>query len=134
MGLKDIIINLGQVPINQMSGIYNRIDALLMPTLLESFSIVYLEAMYHRVPILTSNMWFARSICGNAAQYFDPLDENDIYNSIEKVLTNNKLRTTLIKKGVVQLSQFPSCDKTFTTINGFINESFSTNSSGRKKK
>tara|TARA_X000000950_G_scaffold229307_1_gene277113 strand:- start:15734 stop:16873 length:1140 start_codon:yes stop_codon:yes gene_type:complete len=134
MELKDTIINIGQVPSSEMSGIYKRIDALLMPTLLESFSIVYLEAMYHKVPILTSNMWFARSVCGNAAVYFDPLDENDIYNSIEKFLTNNTLRASLIKKGVARLSQFPTWDKTFTAINGFINESLSANSLSRKNK
>ena len=111
-----------------MSGIYKRIDALLMPTLLESFSIVYLEAMYYKVPILTSNMWFAKSVCGNAALYFDPLDENDIYNSIEKFLTNNTLRANLMKKGLIQLSKFPSWDKNFTTINSIINESLSANS------
>lgn len=69
--LQDIIVNIGQVPLNQMSTLYKQCDALLMPTLLESFSIVYLEAMYHGLPVFTSDMWFARAVCGDAAAYFD---------------------------------------------------------------
>ncbi|MDC3108352.1 glycosyltransferase [Paracoccaceae bacterium] len=134
MGLKDTIINIGQIPPSQMSVVYNGVDALLMPTLLESFSIVYLEAMYHRIPILTSDMWFARAVCGNAALYFDPMDENDIYKSIEKVLRDDSLKVNLIKKGLSRLSQFPSWEETFTTINSFISECLLASSLSRKNK
>jgi len=53
-GLDTEIINIGPVPMEEVPSLYAQSDALLMPTLLESFSGTYVEAMFHKIVILTS--------------------------------------------------------------------------------
>ena len=50
-GLDDIILNVGPVAMADVPSLYKQCDALLMPTLLESFSGTYVEAMFHGIPI-----------------------------------------------------------------------------------
>lgn len=80
--LNDILINIGEVKTIDIPNLYKNVDALLLPTLLESFSGTYIEAMHAEVPIFTSNYDFSKEICGDSAIYFDPLNELDIYNKL----------------------------------------------------
>ncbi len=121
-GLGDIIRNVGQVPLHRMQSLYAQCHALLMPTLLESFSIVYLEAMHHRLPIFTSDMWFARAVCGNAARYFDPFDADDILRSLEQVLSDVAAKNALVEAGTRQLASYPSWPQNFATFQSLIAE------------
>src|ERR1019366_54491 len=107
-GLEGVIANVGQVPLPRMKSLYEQCDGVLMPTLLESFSIVYVEAMHHRLPILTSDLWFARAVCGDAAKYFNPVDANDILRSIEEVFSDEAQKRTLIDAGIRRLKSFPT--------------------------
>ena len=103
---KESIINIGRIPVNLCPQIYSECDALFLPTLLECFSASYPEAMFMEKPILTSNLSFARSICKDAALYFDPLDVDDIVNKIIILITNESKKNELIKKGQIQLTNF----------------------------
>ena len=71
---RDIVINTGPVKPDEGPGLYKECDALFLPTLLECFSASYPEAMIMERPIVTTDMGFARSICGDAAFYFRPAD------------------------------------------------------------
>jgi glycosyltransferase involved in cell wall biosynthesis len=71
--------------------LYKQCDALLMPTLLESFSGTYVEAMYHKKTIFTSDFDFAKVVCRDVAFYFNPFDENDILIQLEKAFNNMNL-------------------------------------------
>ena len=81
----DVITNLGRIPWQQVAATYKAATALFLPTLVESYGIVYLEAMVSGVPILTSDRDFARWICQNLALFFNPLDPVDIVDTILKL-------------------------------------------------
>ncbi len=102
------IRNLGVVAAAECPAIYAQSDALFLPTMLECFSASYPEAMIMKRPILTSDLSFARSICGNAAIYFDPLNPADIADKIIGLINNNGLYTELVKNGLQRVKQFPS--------------------------
>ncbi len=125
-GLQDVIRNIGQVPPGRMPALYEQCDALLMPTLLESFSIVYPEAMHHGLPILTSDMWFAHSVCGDAAKYFDPFDAANILRSIEEVFSDNAVRSALVETGRRQLASTPTWPENFAAYQAIIDELLAT--------
>jgi glycosyltransferase involved in cell wall biosynthesis len=120
--LADVIINIGQVPLHRMHSLYRQCQGLLMPTLLETFGIIYLEAMHHDLPVFTSDMWFAHSVCGEAAKYFDPFDAVDILYAIEEVMPNPDTKDALIEAGRRQLASFPSWEENFATYQQFIAE------------
>jgi glycosyltransferase involved in cell wall biosynthesis len=84
-GLQGQIVNLGPIPQSAIGRYFSQCQALLFPTLLESFSATYLEAMHYGLPIITSRMDFAQEICEDAALYCEPLSVNSIYECIERL-------------------------------------------------
>jgi glycosyltransferase involved in cell wall biosynthesis len=103
---QDYVINLGPVPIEKCPELYSQADALFLPTLLECFTASYPEAMKMEKPILTSDLSFAHDICGQAAEYFDPLNPQNIADKIEKIISNPERRNYLIEKGKKRLKIF----------------------------
>ncbi len=104
--LKKHIFNVGNIPHGQLGMYYRNIQLLLMPTLLESFSVTYLEAMNFGVPILTTDFDFARYICGDAAVYYNPENKSDFVCKLMSLKSNASLRAELVLAGRRQLELF----------------------------
>lgn len=105
------VVNLGPVPADQLADTYRRADALVLPTLLESHSRTYLEAMKFSLPIATSDRDFARHACRDAALYFDPLDARAVARSMAQIMEDTALRSRLVKSGRKVLAQAPSWEE-----------------------
>lgn len=118
--LDTIIINVGPVVMHDVPSLYRQCDGLLMPTILESFSGTYVEAMFHRIPIFTSNIDFATGVCKNGAIYFDPFNVSDILISIKKVFSNPDLKEELISNAEEVLKGLPNWEQTFNMYNECI--------------
>ena len=84
----DLITNLGELKNDDVPGAFSSSTALFIPTLVESFGLIYLEAMKYKCPILTSDRDFSRWMCGKLAMYFDPLDHISIADTLEKYIEN----------------------------------------------
>ncbi len=102
--LRDHLVNVGPVPQTELAGYYGHSQGLILPTLLESFSGTYLEAMQYRRPILTSDLDFARDVCGDAAEYFDPFDPAAIRDAIVRVRDSTDRREELVALGQRRLA------------------------------
>lgn len=61
---------------------------MFLPTLLECFSASYPEAGFMKVPIFTSDLSFAKTICGEGAFYFNPMDCKNIASVITSAYKN----------------------------------------------
>ena len=118
--LDDTIINLGPVKMNNVPSLYSQCDALLMPTLLESFSGTYVEAMYHQKTILTSNLDFSKDVCGESAFYFDPFNVNSILQSIKLAFENSDLKRQKIQEGKKKLTRLMNWEQAFTKFQDII--------------
>ncbi len=108
-----VIVNVGPVKMAHVPALYRSCDGLLMPTLLESFSGTYVEAMFHRIPILTSDLDFARGVCGDAACYFNPHDADDIITKIDAVFDDPRRVASLIRAGERALCSLPDWAQAF---------------------
>lgn len=95
--------NVGPVAVENCRKLYEECDALFLPTLLETFSANYPEAMKMGLPILTSNLDFARYVCAEAALFFDPLSAADIATKIKQLVLDSFLREELVKRGQERL-------------------------------
>lgn len=102
----DNVKYIGPITIEQCPAFYLNSDAMFLPTLLECFSASYVEAMYMKLPILTSDLDFARSICGGAAKYFDPLNDENIADTIYNLANNENEKNELIGIGSERLNIF----------------------------
>ena len=108
-----IIVNVGPVEMAHVPSLYRSCDGLLMPTLLESFSGTYVEAMFHRIPIFTSDLDFAKGVCGDAACYFDPHDAHDIVSKLDTVFDDPSRMAILVRAGERALSSLPDWAQSF---------------------
>lgn len=100
------IFYLGKVNINQCPTLYSQSDATFLPTLLECFTATYPESMRMNKPILTSNLNFARGLCGDAAVYFNPLDAKNIGDTIYQLASDETQKEIIIENGIKQLEQY----------------------------
>jgi len=107
---KSFIYNVGPTPIAECPALYNECDYMFLPTLLECFSASYAEAMAMNKPILTSDLGFAHTVCGDAAIYFDPLSADDIVNKILLLSNNSDIKVKLIKNGRKRMNQFGTAE------------------------
>lgn len=120
--LNDIIINIGAVEMKHVPSLYKQCDGLLMPTLLESFSGTYVEAMYHEKPIFTSDIDFAKGVCFDGAIYFNPFDEMDILKKLNQLFESQKEKKILLNNSSKILASVPNWEKVVTTYIEIINQ------------
>ncbi|MDE5997361.1 MAG: glycosyltransferase, partial [Muribaculaceae bacterium] len=106
--LKDSFVFLGPISINQCPHLYEQADIIFQPSLLECFSATYPEAMLMKKPILTTDLGFAYSLCGEAACYYSADDPVVLTNTINKIVSNKNYREELVKKGLEQIKKFDS--------------------------
>jgi glycosyltransferase involved in cell wall biosynthesis len=66
------INNLGLVPVSETPFLYEKSHMTFLPSLLEVFSAVYPESLCTGVPLVTTDLRFARDVLKNAAAYFEP--------------------------------------------------------------
>lgn len=85
---------------------YSKAKCFVFPSLYEGFGIPTLEAFNCDCPVLLSNTSSMPEVGGDAAVYFDPYDEQDIYNKVTRVLSDEQLQTNMILKGREQLKIF----------------------------
>ena len=92
--------------VNQTSGndrllanIYKNANMFIYPSLYEGFGIPLIEAMHYGCPVIASKISSLPEVGGDAAEYFDPENIDDITSKMESVFENIELRKTLIKKG-----------------------------------
>jgi len=105
-GLSDQIIFVDPIPQERLGEFFHAADVMFLPTLLESFSGTYLEAMHLDTPILTSDLDFAREICGPAAEYVDPYSLESMRDGILRLKNDAARREELILLGREQLQRY----------------------------
>ena len=108
---KQIIYNAGPQPLENCPSLYRETDALFLPTLLECFSASYAEAMAMERPIITTDMGFAMSICGDAALYFKPKSSSSAIKAIVKLMNDKNLYEMLQTNGKERLMSFNTPQK-----------------------
>lgn len=104
--IKDKIVFLGKVPLSECPNLYNQCDIVFSPTLLECFSAVYPEAMRMSKPIITTDLDITRSLCDDAALYYNALSPEAFGDAIYRVANDSKLQKDLIDNGMHQLSKY----------------------------
>lgn len=85
---------------------YRNAHCLVMPTLMEGFGLPLLEAMSLSCPVVSSNTPALKEIGGKACLYFDPKDDNDVKEKIEKIIDNKEIRENLVKNGLIESKRF----------------------------
>ncbi|OGR47159.1 MAG: hypothetical protein A2021_01525 [Elusimicrobia bacterium GWF2_52_66] len=104
LGLKNIV----QCPAGdrELAWFYSNAAALVVPSLYEGFGIPVLEAFACGCPVVLANTGSLPEVGGDAALYFDPVDDNSIRETVLRLVTGVSLREELKRKGRERLKQF----------------------------
>ena len=97
--------------------LYRNALVFVFPSIFEGFGIPILEAFANNCPVCLSNSSCFPEIAGNAALYFNPEDRDSIYNSVKKIITDKKLASELINRGMERLSLFSWSKAAQQTLN-----------------
>jgi glycosyltransferase involved in cell wall biosynthesis len=90
--------------------LYRDARAFVYPSLYEGFGIPPLEAMANRCPVVSSNTSSMPEIIGDAGEFFNPYEVDDMTRAIEMVVYSKVATEDLNKKGESRLERY-SWDK-----------------------
>lgn len=121
-GVLDMLENTGYLKLSECSKWYEKSDIVFLPTLLETFSATYLEAMVMGKPIVTSDLDFAHDVCAKAAMYYSPVSSGSASEAIRKVSEDQALAGELVKNGYERLNSFPSPKQKYSMLRDWIKE------------
>jgi len=86
--------------------LYRQAEAFVWPSFYEGFGFPVLEAMSQGCPVITSANSSLPEVSGPAALYVDPYNANELAEAINQLLTDQQLRTELIKRGYEQSQKY----------------------------
>lgn len=109
--LKRHFVFVGKVDVLECPNLYEQADIMFMPTLMECFTATYPEAMRMEVPIVTTDLEFARGLCGDAACYYSAVDPAAAAEAIYRVATDKEYAHQLTEAGKRQLLTYDNYEQ-----------------------
>lgn len=103
LDLEDQIFYLGYVSNLELSVIYKKASALVMPTYFGPTNIPVLEAWYMGTPVIYSDIEGCREQLGNAGLLVNPDDHRDIGEKMLKIFEDRELAKKLVVRGKKRL-------------------------------
>lgn len=104
-GYKNIYFS-GEISKGTRDYLYTKATVYATISLNEGFGLTGLEAMGFGLPVVSSNATCLPEVYNNGAIYCDPLDTDDIAEKLDTVLSDTKLRQSLIKRGRARHATF----------------------------
>jgi glycosyltransferase involved in cell wall biosynthesis len=91
----------GRVSDDKLVELYRTAAALVFPSLYEGFGLPPLEAMACGCPVAVARATSLPEVCGDAAEYFDPLSAEDMAAAIVRALRGDR-----VEQGLARAAQF----------------------------
>lgn len=104
--LTDCVVFVGAISHEETALVYENADIFVYPSGVESFGLPVLEAMACGTPVIASNRMSVPEIGGDAALIVDPDNIREMSEAIYRVISDEKLKQTLIKKGYERVRKF----------------------------
>jgi glycosyltransferase involved in cell wall biosynthesis len=98
-GVGSMITARGNVDHAKLAREYREADIVFLPTFLECSTAVYPESFIAGKPLVTSNLDFARELCGDAARFVNPHDPADMAGAIRDLFRDERSRNELVAAG-----------------------------------
>lgn len=106
LGLDDRVRIINGVPLVHLPALYQGSSLAIYLSYFEGFGIPVLEGLFSSVPVIAATGSCLEEAGGKGAVYCDPFDTDGVAEAIDKVLSDEKLRTTLINEGRKHAANF----------------------------
>src|SRR5580658_2048958 len=124
LGMGERISIPGWLPREDLIRLYERAQAFVYPSTFEGFGMPVLEAMAAGIPVACSDIPALREVAGgsesgDAALFFDPLDEDALAAALDRITTDAALREILAKAGPERARPHtwrPAAERTLTVL------------------
>jgi len=97
---------LGFVSTEDLVALYNLATIFVFPSVYEGFGLPILEAMQSGCPVIISRESCMPEVGGDAAEYFDGYNTDNLVDVIKKVYDSKTLQKELSEKGLQQAKRF----------------------------
>jgi glycosyltransferase involved in cell wall biosynthesis len=108
LGVGESMCTVGVVQPQMAPFFYEGADAMFLPSVLECFSANYPEAMKMAIPVVTTDLPFAHTVCKDAALYFEPLNAQSAADKLIDLYNDESLKKELIEQGKTTIKDFPT--------------------------
>ena len=119
LNLRDSVRLTGWIPREELYQLYANASACVIPSTFEGFGMPVLEALAAGIPTACSDIPALRETAGEAALFFDPLNEDSIAAALDRIGGDEPLRTRLARSGPRQARAFTwerTAQKTLETL------------------
>ena len=97
---------LSGLSLNDMASIYQNAEMLIYPSIFEGFGIPILEALFSKIPVITSKDGCFIEAGGPDSIYINPLSKNEIIEAIRKIDNNPEIKEKMITNGFKYAENF----------------------------
>jgi glycosyltransferase involved in cell wall biosynthesis len=97
---------LGPIDHSEIADHYANADLFVYPSLYETFGHPPLEAMVASCPVVAANSSAIPEVVGDAALLVEPTDVHAIADAMGSVLTDPRVRESLVRKGTERIKMF----------------------------
>jgi glycosyltransferase involved in cell wall biosynthesis len=108
-GMEEEVIFLSEYPLAKVSSsylraedfpaIYQQATAMIYPSFFEGFGIPVLEALWSKLPVITSNVSCLPEAGGEGAYYVNPASAEEIATGMKRIYSDKDLAAALVEKG-----------------------------------
>jgi len=106
IGLADRVIFPGYLPNDELAAVLANAAGMIFPSLYEGFGLPVIEAMAAGIPVACSNTRALPEVTSGAALLFNPDNPEEIAQAMVSLTSDEPLRTTLIKDGLLRAQEF----------------------------
>ncbi len=84
-----------------MPAIYQQASAFVYPSYYEGFGLPIAEALFSRIPVVTSRGGCFEEVGGKDTVYINPADSHELAEAVQRILSSAVLRKTIIDNGLI---------------------------------
>ena len=104
--LEKNVLFINNLSLNEIRAIYAKAEIMIYPSIFEGFGIPILEALFSKVPVITSKDGCFSEAGGPHTSYINPLSSEDIKNAILKIQSSNEIKNKMTKNGYAYAQNF----------------------------